>query len=72
MQLSEKKIKEIINKYKEDFEEMALYDDTREIKWGRARIDVTLDKKIIIKLKAIKQKTGKSVSRIIEEAVAEI
>ena len=72
MQLSEKKIKEIINKYKEDFEEMALYDDTREIKWGRARIDVTLDKKIIRKLKAIKQKTGKSVSRIIEEAVAEI
>ena len=72
MPLSKKKIKEIIKKYKKDFEDLEWYDKTREIRWGRARIDLTLDRKIIRRLKQLKAKTGKPVSRIIEEAVAGI
>ncbi len=70
--LSDNKIKLILNKYKKDFEELELYDRTREISWGRERIDVTLNRKIIRKLKMLKEKTGKPVSRIIEEAVEKI
>ena len=70
--LSNNKIKLILNKYKKDFEELELYDRTREISWGRQRIDVTLDKKIIKKLKALRDKTGRPISRIIEEAVEAI
>lgn len=70
--LSNKKIKLILKRYKEDFEELELYDKTREWPIGRERIDITLDKKIIKKLKMLKERTGNSVSRIIEEAVEEI
>ena len=72
MQLIEKKIKKILKKHKKDFEDLELYDKTREISWGRERIDITLSKRIIAKLKKLKEKTGKPISRIIEEAVAEI
>jgi hypothetical protein len=48
------------------------YDKTREWPLGKKRIDITLDKKIIKKLKKMKEKTGKPVSRIIEEALANI
>lgn len=70
--LSENKIKLILNKYKRDFEELELYDRTREISWGRKRIDITLNKRVIKKLKMLKEKTGKPISRIIEEAVEKI
>ena len=69
--ISNKKIKEILEKYKQNFIEMEHYDKTREILWDRKRIDITLQLRIIKKLKEISAKTGKPVSRIIEESVIE-
>ncbi|MBS3081622.1 hypothetical protein J4416_01625 [Candidatus Pacearchaeota archaeon] len=69
MQLNEKRIKYILNKYKEMFEILENYDKTREWPIGRKRIDITLSKKIIYKLKLIKKKTGKPISIIIEESI---
>ena len=69
MQLNEEKIKHILHKYKEMFEILAQYDKTREWPIGRARIDVTLSRKMIQKLKKIREKTGKPVSHIIEELI---
>ncbi|MBI2451628.1 ribbon-helix-helix domain-containing protein [Candidatus Pacearchaeota archaeon] len=64
------KIKEIMKKYKDVFDILENYDKTREFPIGRTRIDVTLDKRIIKKLRILKAKTGKPISRIIEEAVS--
>ena len=72
MQLNEKEIKRIFNKYKKSFEEMEHYDKTREILWGRERIYLTLDKKLLKKLKELKQKTGQPISRIIEKALKNV
>ena len=69
MQLTDKKIKEIINKYRKSFEEMEHYDKTREKLWGRKRIDITINQRVLNKLKKLKAKSGKPISRIIEEAV---
>ena len=69
MQLNNKEIKRIFSKYKQSFIEMEHYDRTREILWGRKRIDITLQQRVINKLKEISKRTGKPVSRIIEEAV---
>ena len=69
MQLNEKKIAEILHKYKELFQILENYDKTREWPLGRQRIDVTLSKRTIKKLKSLKQKIGKPISRIIEEAI---
>lgn len=69
MQLSESKIREIMRKYRKEFEDLEYYDKTREKLWGRARIDLTLDKRIIRRLKEISREKKKPVSRIIEEAV---
>ncbi len=66
------KINEIIRKNKEAFEILVEYDETHELPIGRERLDVTLDKKIIKKLKDLKNKTGKPISRIVEEAVCKI
>lgn len=51
---------------------MENYDRTREILWARKRIDITLQQRVINRLKQISARTGKPVSRIIEEAVAGI
>lgn len=72
MQLNNKKIKEIFRKYKQNFIEMEHYDQTREILWARKRIDITLQQRVINKLKEISERTGKPVSRIIEEVVIKI
>lgn len=60
----------IIKKYKEMFETLENYDKTRELPFQRKRIDITLSIKAINKLKEIRQKTGKPISRIIEECIA--
>ncbi|MEK6909208.1 MAG: hypothetical protein AABX23_04110 [Nanoarchaeota archaeon] len=70
MQLTEEKIKHILHKYKEMFEILEQYDKTREWPIGRAKINLTLSKRVIQKLRRIKEKTGKSISLIIEEAVS--
>jgi len=72
MQLNETNIKRIFNKYKRSFQEMEHYDRTREILWARKRIDITLNQRVINKLRGIKEKTGKPISQIIEEAVSKI
>ena len=49
---------------------MEHYDRTREILWARKRIDITLQQRVINKLKELSAKTGKPISRIIEDALA--
>ena len=72
MPLSKIQINRIMKKYKKDFEDLEHYDKTREKRWGKKRVYITLDYSILEKLKQTKLRTGKSVSRIIEEAVAEV
>ena len=65
MQLNE--IKKIINKNKELFEALEEYDRTKELPFDRNRMDITLSVRTIKKLRELKKKTGKPISRIIEE-----
>jgi len=51
------------------FEALENYDKTHEFLFQRKRINVALSVETIEKLKAMSKKTGKSVSRIIEEKV---
>jgi hypothetical protein len=69
MSLNERRMKRILEKYKQMFVELEHYDRTREILWARKRIDLTLSQRTINKLKKIKVKTGKPVSHIVEEAI---
>ena len=59
----------ILKKYKKVFETIENYDKTRELPFQRKRIDITLSVETINKLKKLKEKTGKPISRIIEERV---
>ena len=61
--------KKIMKKYKDVFEALENYDKTRELPFQRKRIDITLSVATINKLKKLKEKTGQSVSRIIEEKI---
>jgi len=72
MQLNSKKIKEIFEKYKQSFIEMEHYDKTREKLWAKKRIDITLNQRLINKLKEKSKETGKPVSHLIEEALLNI
>lgn len=72
MQSIEERMKRILKNYEQDFAEMALYDETREIMWGKKRIDITLTYRLIKKLKEISQKTGKPVSHIIEDILEKL
>lgn len=58
-----------MKKGKDVFEMLEQYDKTREWPIGRKRIDVTLSKRTIQRLKLLGAKQGKPISRIIEEAV---
>jgi len=63
------KLKKILKENKEFFEVLENYDKTRELPFQRKRIDITLSVETINKLKKIRDKTGKPISRIIEECV---
>ncbi|MFC1682268.1 hypothetical protein ACFL0X_01465 [Nanoarchaeota archaeon] len=65
--MNQKQINKILKKYKDVFEALENYDKTHELPFQRKRIDVTLSVATINKLKKIKEKTGKPISRIIEE-----
>ena len=65
MQLSE--IKKILKENKEVFEILENYDKTRELPFRRKKIYLTLSTETINKLKKLKEKTGKPISRIVEE-----
>ena len=69
MQLDERKIKEIMRKNKDVFDSLEHYDKTHELPFQRKRIDITLSVRAINKLKQLREKTGKPISRIIEECV---
>ena len=69
MQLTNKLHKKIMKEGKYVFEILENYDKTRVWPIGRARIDITLSKRTIQKLKELKKKTGKPISKIIEEAI---
>lgn len=62
-------IKKILKKYKDVFEALENYDKTRELPFQRKRLDITLSVETINKLKKIREKTGKPISRIIEERI---
>lgn len=70
MQLSNKEIKDIMKKNKDAFEILENYDKTRQLPFNRKRIDLTLSLSVINKLNYLKAKTGKPISRIIEEKFA--
>jgi len=65
--MENKKIKKILEKYKEVFAALENYDKTREMPFQRKRIDITLSVEAINKLKELSRKTGKPVSHLIEE-----
>ena len=58
-----------MHKYRDIFETLENYDKTRELPFQRKRIDLTLSVKTLNKLKALKEKTGKSMSQLIEERI---
>jgi len=70
MQLTSKRIKEIMIKHKDAFDMLEEYDKTRELPFQRRRIDITLSVRTINALKKIREKTGKPFSRIIESKFA--
>ncbi|MBU2616425.1 MAG: hypothetical protein KKB79_00375 [Nanoarchaeota archaeon] len=63
------KSKRILKKYKYIFDALEEYDRTRKLPLQRKRIDITLSIKTIDKLKQLKERTGKPISKIIEEQV---
>ena len=65
MRLSE--INKILKENKEVFYALEEYDKTGELSFQRKWIDVTLSVGVINKLKEMREKTGKPISRIIEE-----
>jgi len=67
MHFTKKYIKRIMEKYKKDFEILENYDKKRELPFQRKRIDVTLSIETINRLKGLREKTGKPISRLIEE-----
>ena len=69
MQLDKKTIERILKKNKKAFEMLEAYDKTRELPFQRKRIDITLSVETINKLKEMSIKTGRSISRIIEERI---
>lgn len=72
MRFDEKTIKKIIEENKEYFEALEQYDKTREIDIGRARIYLTLSRKLLRRLRNLRERTGKPISRIIEEGLNEL
>lgn len=63
------KAKKILTEYKDVFETLENYDKTGELPFQRKRIDITLSVETINKLKKLKKKTGKPISRIIEDRI---
>jgi hypothetical protein len=67
MQLTKKQINKILKENKEAFEILEQYDKTHELPFQRKKIYLTLSVETINKLKKLREKTGKPISRIIEE-----
>jgi len=67
--MKQSEIKQILKENKEAFEILENYDKTRELPFMRKRIDLTLSVATINKLKQLREKTGKPISRIVEGIV---
>ena len=67
--MGEKEHKKILRKYKDVFEALENYDKTGELPFQRKRIYITLSVATINKLKKLREKTGRPISRIIEERI---
>jgi len=67
--MKRQKSDKILTKYKEMFQALEEYDKTRELSFQRKRIDITLAVSTIRKLKEMSKRTGKPISRIIEEKI---
>ena len=61
------KIEKIMKKYKETFDILENYDRTRELPFQRKKIYLTLSVETLNRLKQLKEKTGKPISRLVEE-----
>ncbi len=59
----------ILQEYKELFDMLEEYDRTRQLPFDRVRVDITLSRQTLKNLKSLQRKTGKPLSRIIEETV---
>ncbi|MEK6926028.1 MAG: hypothetical protein AABW50_02000 [Nanoarchaeota archaeon] len=68
MRLSE--INKVLKENKEVFEILENYDKTRELPFQRKKIYLTLSVETISRLKRLKEKTGKPISRLVEEKFA--
>ncbi len=67
--MKKKEIQRILKKYRKSFEIMENYDKTRELPFQRKKIYLTLSVETLKKLKDLREKTGKPISRIIEEKI---
>ena len=65
--MKQKQIKKILKENKHLFEALENYDKTRELPFQRKKINLTLSVETINKLKKLREKTGKPISRLIEE-----
>ena len=68
--ISKQRIEKIKKKYKDVFVILEDYDKTHKLPFQRERIDITLSVRTIRKLGELSKKTGKPISRIIEEKVS--
>ena len=67
--MENKKIKKILEKYKDVFLALETYDKTRELPFQRKRIDLTLSVRTINRLKKLRDETGKPISQIVEDCI---
>jgi len=65
--LSNEQMKFILHKYSELFKALEEYDKVRELPFQRKKIYLTLSVETLNKLKELREKTGKPISRLIEE-----
>ena len=65
--MKQKQINKILKENKEIFEILENYDKTRELPFQRKKIYLTLSVAALSRLKALKAKTGKPISRLVEE-----
>ena len=65
--MKQTQINKILKENKDLFTILENYDKTMELPFQREKINLTLSVATLKKLKKLRQKTGKSISRIIEE-----
>ncbi len=65
--MRQKQINKILKENKDLFTILENYDKTMELPFQREKINLTLSVATLKKLKKLRQKTGKPISRIIEE-----